>query len=97
MIGDVELELIQAVEGESPYKEFLDSKGGGIQHIAYAVDDLDKEVAKLSSQGANVLFSASDLFGASGMKWLRQAVLPGQDNQGKKVDKNLHYAFIGGE
>ena len=32
-IGSVPIEFIQPVEGESPYKEFLDRKGEGIQHI----------------------------------------------------------------
>ena len=27
-IGDIELELIQPVKGESPYKEFLEKRGG---------------------------------------------------------------------
>jgi methylmalonyl-CoA/ethylmalonyl-CoA epimerase len=58
MIGDVELELIQPVAGESPHKEFLDSKGEGIQHIACAVSDVEKEVAKLTKQGVEVLLRA---------------------------------------
>jgi hypothetical protein len=28
-LGEIVLELIQPVEGESPHQEFLDSKGGG--------------------------------------------------------------------
>jgi methylmalonyl-CoA/ethylmalonyl-CoA epimerase len=58
-LGEVELELIQPVEGESPHQEFLDSKGEGIQHIAFAVDDLDQEVAKLTKLGVSVLLSAN--------------------------------------
>lgn len=56
-IGQVGLELIQPVEGESAAKEFLDRKGEGIQHIGFAVDDLDKEVARLAKQGVKVLMS----------------------------------------
>jgi methylmalonyl-CoA/ethylmalonyl-CoA epimerase len=56
MLGDIELELIQPIEGDSPHKEFLDSKGEGIQHIAFAVDNLDKEVDQLTKKGASVLF-----------------------------------------
>ena len=57
-MGDVELELVQPVEGESPHKEFLDSKGEGIQHIAFAVSDVEKEVAKLTKKGVSVLLRA---------------------------------------
>ena len=56
-IGQAKLELIQPVEGESPHKEFLNSKGEGIQHIGFAVNDLDGEVAKLTKQGVKVLMS----------------------------------------
>lgn len=53
-MGGMELELVQPVEGKSPHQEFLDSKGEGIQHIAFAVYDLDKEVAKLTERGVSV-------------------------------------------
>lgn len=56
-IGDVELELLQPVEGKSPQQEFLDSKGEGIQHLAFAVDDLDKEVDRLTKQGVSVMLN----------------------------------------
>jgi methylmalonyl-CoA/ethylmalonyl-CoA epimerase len=56
-IGELEIELFQPVEGESPHKEFLDSKGEGIQHIAFAVDDIEKEVAKFTEQGVSILLS----------------------------------------
>jgi len=58
MMGEVELELIQPVEGESPHKEFLDSKGEGIQHIAFLTDDLNRQVDKLTKQGVSILLRA---------------------------------------
>lgn len=54
-MGNVELELIQPVEGGSPHKEYLDAKGEGIQHIAFHVDDLGNEVEKLTTQGCTML------------------------------------------
>ena len=56
-MGPVRLELIQPIEGESVQKEILDSKGEGINHIAFTVDDLDKEVKKLEEQGFKVVSS----------------------------------------
>jgi methylmalonyl-CoA/ethylmalonyl-CoA epimerase len=56
-IGLVTLELIQPVEGKSASQEFLDKKGEGIQHIAFAVDDLDREIAELTKQGIEVVMS----------------------------------------
>lgn len=57
-IGRFELELVQPIEGESPHKEFLDNKGEGIQHLAFIVADLDKEVDELTKHGAKMLFTA---------------------------------------
>lgn len=58
MIGDIQIELIQPLSGDSPHKEFLESKGEGIQHIACSVEDVEKEVAKLTAKGATVLLRA---------------------------------------
>lgn len=55
-MGSATLELIQPVEGESPHKEFLNSVGDGLHHVAYLVDDLDEEAGKLVKKGANVIF-----------------------------------------
>ena len=54
-LGNVELELVQPLKGESPHKEYLEAKGEGIQHLAFAVNDLDKEVQKLTEKGCTVL------------------------------------------
>jgi methylmalonyl-CoA/ethylmalonyl-CoA epimerase len=53
------LEVIQPLEGKSPHQEFLDNHGEGIQHIAFAVDDLNREVAQLTKKGVSVLLSAN--------------------------------------
>jgi methylmalonyl-CoA/ethylmalonyl-CoA epimerase len=54
-LGNVELELIQPLEGGSPHREYLESKGEGIQHLAFAVDDLNDTVEKLTSEGSTIL------------------------------------------
>ncbi len=53
-LGGVELEFIQPVEGDSPHMNFLKEKGEGIQHIAFAVDDLKNNVEDLKKKGASV-------------------------------------------
>jgi len=64
MIGDVQLELLQPVSGQSPHKEFLDSKGEGIHHVMFTVDDLEYEIDRLTKLGATVLLRVS--FGNEG-------------------------------
>jgi len=56
-IGSLTFELFEPVEGESLWKEFLDSKGEGVVTLAFIVDDLDKEKAKLVEKGIPVILS----------------------------------------
>lgn len=53
-LGGVELEFIQPVSGKSPHRDFLDEKGEGIQHLAFAVDSLNKDIEMLKENGASV-------------------------------------------
>lgn len=53
-LGGVELEFIQPVAGDSPHQDFLNEKGEGIQHLAFAVDDLEKDIENLTKNGASV-------------------------------------------
>lgn len=53
--GPVKIELLQPVEGESPMSEFLAKKGEGVQHLGFAVDNIEEEVDKLVSKGVKVL------------------------------------------
>ena len=54
-MGNVALELFEPVEGESPQREFLDSRGEGIHHIAFGVSDFDKELVRFTEKGVSVL------------------------------------------
>ena len=56
-LGQIQLELIQPVQGECVQNEFLESKGEGIHHLGIFVDDLEKEVAELDKQGVKVIQS----------------------------------------
>jgi methylmalonyl-CoA/ethylmalonyl-CoA epimerase len=57
-MGDIELEVIQPVSGDSPHKEYLENQGEGIQHIACVVDDIEKEIDRLTKLGVSVLLRA---------------------------------------
>ena len=58
-VGNTELELLQPSGGESVLQEFLDEKGEGVHHIAYLVDDVPGEIARLEKQGLKRLTSAN--------------------------------------
>ncbi|WP_114749653.1 VOC family protein [Pleomorphovibrio marinus] len=58
MSGGTMVELIQPVSGKSIYTDFLDQqKNGGIQHIAYAVQEaeFDDAVAQLKNKGVTII------------------------------------------
>ena len=50
-IGPLLFQLIQPVEGESIWKEFLETRGEGVQHLGFIVDDIEKEEARLVAKG----------------------------------------------
>ena len=56
-MGPLGIELLQPVQGETVHKELLEKTGEGIGHIAYSVDDLEEETAKLVEKGFPVILS----------------------------------------
>jgi methylmalonyl-CoA/ethylmalonyl-CoA epimerase len=51
MIGESKIELLEATNSDSPIAKFLEKKGRGIHHIAFEVDDIDAELARLTAEG----------------------------------------------
>ncbi len=45
-VGDTRIELLAATSEDSPIAKFIEKKGEGIQHLAFDVDNLEKELAK---------------------------------------------------
>ncbi len=68
-IGDMELELIQPIDGASPHQEFLTQKGEGIQHLGFMVDNLQEDVQRLTAQGSTILLT-SQFKGGGGVVYL---------------------------
>ena len=54
-VGQVKIELLQPIEGESQFSEFLEKRGEGVQHLGFVVDDIEEEVSKFTSKGVKVL------------------------------------------
>ncbi|MEO0505321.1 MAG: methylmalonyl-CoA epimerase [Bacteroidota bacterium] len=53
--GPNKVELLQATNSDSPIAKFLDKKGEGIHHIAFSVEDIVSEIARLKKEGFTVL------------------------------------------
>jgi methylmalonyl-CoA/ethylmalonyl-CoA epimerase len=54
-VGETQLELVQPLAAESPHREYLETKGEGIQHIMVTVDDIEKEIKRLTDKGCTLL------------------------------------------
>lgn len=54
--GNLQIELIQPIEGENPYFEFLAAKGDGIHHLAFQVDDMNRVKADFARKGFEPVF-----------------------------------------
>src|SRR3982074_3007494 len=53
--GDLQLELIAPVTGESIYEDFLRQAGAGLHHICVEADDLEQAVTAATGAGAEVV------------------------------------------
>lgn len=51
MNGPNKIELLEATNPESPIAKFIEKKGEGIHHIAFDVEDIHAEMARLKSEG----------------------------------------------
>ena len=54
-IGPNKIELLQATNEGSSIAKFIEKKGEGIHHIAFAVDDIEAEIERLSKQGFRMI------------------------------------------
>jgi methylmalonyl-CoA/ethylmalonyl-CoA epimerase len=55
MAGPNKVELLEGLDKDSPISKFIEKKGEGIHHIAFEVDDIAAEIARLSAEGFQVL------------------------------------------
>lgn len=53
--GPNKIELLAATNPESPIAKFLEKKGEGIHHIAFDVEDIVSEIARLKKEGFVIL------------------------------------------
>lgn len=53
--GESKIELLGATSSSSPIAKYLEKKGEGIHHIAFAVDDINKEIKRLETEGFQLI------------------------------------------
>jgi hypothetical protein len=67
-LGNVQMEVIQPLRGESVYTEFLARRGPGLHHLLFDVPDVDAKLATLARLGIGVRMMGTGL--RAGTKWL---------------------------
>lgn len=65
MIGETKIELLEATNPSSAISKFIEKRGEGIHHIAFAVDDIHAEMKRLEEEGFQLL-NKEPLDGADG-------------------------------
>ena len=53
--GTNKIELLQATHPDSAIAKFIEKKGEGIHHIAFDVDDIHAEIARLKEEGFQMI------------------------------------------
>jgi methylmalonyl-CoA/ethylmalonyl-CoA epimerase len=55
MVGQTKIELLESTDPEGPIGKFIEKKGEGIHHMAYAVNDLEAALAETESKGVQLI------------------------------------------
>jgi methylmalonyl-CoA/ethylmalonyl-CoA epimerase len=65
-VGETKIELLESTDPEGPIGRFLEKKGEGIHHIAFAVDNASDALSEAETQGLSLIDKVSRK-GAEGM------------------------------
>jgi methylmalonyl-CoA/ethylmalonyl-CoA epimerase len=56
-VGDGHVELLRPLGPDTPVGKFVERSGEGLHHVAYAVDDIDATLERLTEQGVQLIDS----------------------------------------
>jgi len=66
-VGETKIELLEGTSPESPIMKFIEKRGEGIHHIAFAVDDIKSKLTELKEKNIQLIDSEPRL-GAEGLQ-----------------------------
>jgi methylmalonyl-CoA/ethylmalonyl-CoA epimerase len=66
-VGESEVELLESTTEDGPVAKFIEKKGQGIQHVAFAVDNIEAALQELKDKGIQ-LIDQQPRIGAGGAK-----------------------------
>lgn len=54
-VGDTKIELLESTDPEGPIGKFIEKKGAGVHHLAFAVDNVNEALANVESKGVKLI------------------------------------------
>ena len=54
-VGDVFIELLEPLSDDSPISKFIEKRGGGLNHVAYEVENIETGISSLKEKGIRML------------------------------------------
>ncbi len=54
-VGDTKIELLESTDPEGPIGKYVEKKGEGIHHIAYAVENIEDKLKHAEEQGIRLI------------------------------------------
>jgi methylmalonyl-CoA/ethylmalonyl-CoA epimerase len=66
-VGESEVELLVSTTPDGPVAKFIESRGPGLQHVAFAVENIEEALAELKAKGVR-LIDEKPRIGAGGAK-----------------------------
>lgn len=54
-VGDTKIELLESTDPEGPIGKFIEKKGQGVHHVAFAVDNVDETLTEVESKGVQLI------------------------------------------
>ncbi len=58
-VGDTKIELLESTDSEGPIGKFIEKRGEGIHHIAFAVKDINSKLAEAEEKGVRLIDKTS--------------------------------------
>ena len=77
-VGDTKIELLESTDPEGPIGKFIEKKGPGVHHLAFAMDRVDEALKHASDQGVRLI----DEVPRKGAEGLRIGFLHPKSTQG---------------
>ena len=59
MVGQTKIELLESTAPDGPIGKFLEKKGQGVHHLAFAVKDVNESLSELDEKGVRLIDKTS--------------------------------------